>query len=366
MCDRLRPRARAIAIDDDHGGRLVLQHPDGTRAQLVDAPGEAILAVRCDASVQHVLYVRGKLQATPPRDDLFVVDRAGQVRQLTTGHHTSTAGFTPDGRSIVFSAAPDGKPYLYEIATIGTVRKLSARQGVLRTMVASADGRLVVADRELTAGVEVVTIDTRGGGERVLAPGSRPFLSWDEHRVLFASTDQPARLEAIALDGGAVESVATLPGPLIDGTSAPDGVHLEIRRDGRDTWWRVVDGRLVPDDVQGLVFAAPRGGWRAVRTRDDGYRYRLLAPEGAASPHECRTEAARVTWLDERRFAYASKGAFHVVDAPTGDEVATVPAPKWDELAVLTSDGVHCIDLEAVAHVTRHVLANFGDRPWRD
>jgi hypothetical protein len=49
----------------------------------------------------------------------------------------------------------------------------------------------------------------------------------------------------------------------------------------------------------------------------------------------------------------------------TGVEVATLPGPAWGQRAVLASDGVHWYDLQMIGHVTRHLLVNFADRPWR-
>ncbi|MGE5185949.1 MAG: protein kinase domain-containing protein, partial [Acidobacteriota bacterium] len=400
--------AIAIAVDDVRGGRLVLQHPDGSRQLLVDSPGEPVLGTRCDASGQHVLYLRGTLHGMPPGNDLYVVDRAGHQTQLTRDHHTSSGAFTPDGRSVVYAAEVAGKIYLYEVPVTGgashqltfddgphllpdvspdgktlvfdrdmtsqiavaggggSVRKLSARQEVLVAMVATADASVLVAERASDDGSEIVEFDTRDGSERVLARGSHPFLTWDERDVLFAPSGEPARLASIALAGGAITTVATLPGPLADGAGSPDGAHVEVHRDGRATWWRVErDGRVVADDADGLVFEAPRGGWRAVRRSDGGNHFQLVTPDGHATGGALATAARRGAWLDERRFAYAASGAFHVIDAPTGREVAAIPGPHVPLHALLAADGTHWVNLALAAHVTRHLIVNFDERPWR-
>jgi hypothetical protein len=113
------------------------------------------------------------------------------------------------------------------------------------------------------------------------------------------------------------------------------------------------------------VLPAPSGGWRAVRTWSDGYRYRFVAPDGTASSLELRAENEHPTWLDAHRFAYAFGGFFHVVDVTTGAEVDKLPAPSWGQNAVLAADGTHWFDLSTIGRVTHHVMENFADRPWR-
>jgi hypothetical protein len=162
--------------------------------------------------------------------------------------------------------------------------------------------------------------------------------------------------------------VADLPGRLVLGTDGPDGPEITIHRGGADEAWRVDrDGRLASHGMEALVFPAPAGGWRAVQTFGSWYRLRFVAPGEplTAGAHEVVPESNRVTWLDDHRVAYAAKGAFHVVDVTTGAEVATAPGPGWGQRAVLASDGIRWYDLQVIAHVTRHLLVNFADRPWR-
>jgi hypothetical protein len=104
-----------------------------------------------------------------------------------------------------------------------------------------------------------------------------------------------------------------------------------------------------------------------VQTYDAGYHLRFVAPGEpiAAGARGLATESERPMWLDDHRIAYAAGGAFHVVDVTTGGEVATLPGPAWGQRAVLAGDGIHWYDLQMIGHVTRHLLVNFADRPWR-
>ena len=119
--------------------------------------------------------------------------------------------------------------------------------------------------------------------------------------------------------------------------------------------------------MAGFVIPAPSGGWRAVETHGAENHLRFVAPGDplTAGTHEVVPESDRPTWLDDHRIAYAARGAFHVVDVTTGAEVATLPGPAWGQEAVLASDGVHWYDVQLFGHVTRHLIVNFADRPWR-
>jgi hypothetical protein len=158
------------------------------------------------------------------------------------------------------------------------------------------------------------------------------------------------------IDGGAPTRVCDLPAMLLAGAAGPDGIHLELKNGDELQWWHLTgDGRLAREDTAGLVFEAPHGGARVVRTAD---QYHLRSGD-----HTVASESLRPTWLDDHRFAYASQGAFHIVDIATGVELATVPGPAWGKHAVLGPDGVHWYNLQEIGHVTRHLLVNFADRP---
>jgi len=401
--------AIVIAEQDRTSAQIVLRHPDGTRQVLTRTLTEWLTLPRCDRAGQQIVFTRGPTGQQNPINDVFVIDRAGKETALTTDHASTGGSFTPDGRSVVLTSRRGGKIELFEVpvgggeahqltfddgphfcpdvaadgrtlafnldmSTIvvtaggaGQVRKLTARRELLAGAVPTRDGKYVLAER-IGATREIVAISTSDGSERTLTAGRKPFPSLDDQRVLFGSVDSPPRLLAIPIGGGEVTTIAELPGKLAFGADGPDGQEVEVSRDGEVTAWRVArDGHLEPRNIAGFVIPAPSGGWRAVQTFDTGYHLRFVAPGEplAAGTHEVNPESERPMWLDDHRLAYAARGAFHIVDVRTGVEIETVPGPEWGQDAVLAADGVHWYDISMFAHVTRHLLVNFADRPWR-
>jgi serine/threonine protein kinase len=402
--------ALAIAEADPAVSRLVLQRATGARTTLASSATQWIIQPRCDPSGQHILFTRGASGAAKPIDDLYVIDREGHEVALTHGNVSTNGAFTPDGRSVVFSSMRDDKVQLYEVATSGgpihqltfdngphlspdvspdgrtvafdhdatsmivlaggggPTRKLTSKREWLVGVTPTRDGAYLIAGRLGDSGGEVVVISTKDGGERSLGPGLHPFPSLDDRRVLFGAADPSHRLQSIAIEGGPVTSIAALPGNLVAGADGPDGQHVEVALAGKISAWHVgTDGRVEPDGAEGLVIPAPRGGWRAVRSVASGVRLRFVAPGAplTASDHDVVGESTLPMWLDDHRIAYAAHGAFHVVDVTTGAEISTIPGPDWGELAIMAADGVHWYDVQLAGHVTRHLLVNFADRPWR-
>jgi hypothetical protein len=179
---------------------------------------------------------------------------------------------------------------------------------------------------------------------------------------LFEAPDQHV-LRSVPIDGGPVTTIAALPGTLMAGVEGPDGVHLELGREGRGEAWRVTqEGRVEPEGMEGLVIPAPSGGWRAIRTLAGEYRFRLVAPD-VTSTRDIVASAGRPTWMDDHHFGYASNGAFHVVDVTTGIETASVAAASASGVAVLAADGSRWFDVHHIDTVTAYLIVNFGDRP---
>ena len=386
----------ALAVlDIDKGmARLLLQYPDGTRTVLAPSSHEYMLHPRCDPSGQRVVFTRGRV-SVPNRtgDDVFVIDRQRHEIALTSDHAASLGTFTPDGSAVVFTAIRNGRTSLYEVAATGAIsraltegsphlaaevspdgrtvmfsrdesmvvvttggdaapRKLTARHEDLAALALTADGASLIAERLGEPGSEIIAIDTRDGTLRKLADGQRPFLSADHAHVLFARAGE---LVQMPIDGGEPTRVCDLPAMLLAGAAGPDGIHLELQSGDESQWWHLTGGgRLAREDTAGLVFEAPHGGARVVRTTDRHLRF---------GDHTVASESARPTWLDDHRFAHAFQGAFHIVDVATGVELATVPGPAWGKYAVLGPDGVRWYNLQEIGHVTRHLLVNFADRP---
>src|SRR6185436_18737855 len=148
----------------------------------------------------------------------------------------------------------------------GKVHKLTTRREMLGRLASTRDGRYLVAARRLESRNEVVVISTSDGSERTLTSGDRPFLTADDRRVVFAAHDGAPRLSSIPIEGGPVTWLADLPGKLVMGADGPDGLEVEINREGALEAWRVTrEGRVESRFVGGFVVPAPGGGWRVVQ-----------------------------------------------------------------------------------------------------
>jgi Tol biopolymer transport system component len=398
----------AIAFVDTSwdGFSLMLRLADGTRKQLVRGfADEVIEKPRCDALGERIVFVRGMTQASAFGNDVYMVDRAGHVTALTTDHTAGAATWAGD--SVVYAARRDGKVQLYEVRDgdtrritfddgpdgspdvsrdgralafmrevnlyvitggyRGNVHKVtSLRETVYNLRVASATGDTLVGERAEGGADMIVVIDTQTGAERALVRGYFPFVSLDGKTVYFRAPDAPGRLQKIALAGGTASTVAELPGRIVLGFDAPDGQHVELDRDHHLASWHVaLAGAVSPDGADGVAVPAPFGGYRYVEMPDDDHFTLRIVPPGKplTEGREIAVTSAVNTWLDDHRLAYADGDAFHVVDAITGEELATMATPgHGGVLAVIARDGEHWFDSKSVSRVTRHVIANFGDR----
>ncbi|HSS02135.1 MAG TPA: protein kinase, partial [Kofleriaceae bacterium] len=397
----------AIAEAERSLSQLLLRHPDGTRQVLVSTTTEWLTFPRCDRDGKRIVFNRGPTTQQGPIHDVIVIDRAGQETALTRDRANIGGTFTPDGSSVVFTAKRGGKIALFEIpATGGEARqltfdegphyfpdvsgdgrtvafnldasamvvmaggagklfKLTTRREMLGRLVSTRDGKYVIAERRLESRNEVVVISTSDGSERTLTGGGRPFLSADDKRVLFTAADGAPQLFAIPIEGGAVTRLAELPGKLVMGADGPDGLEVEVNRNGVLEAWRVTrEGRVESREVGGFVVPAPAGGWRVVEWFNEGWHLRFVPPGAPLTGglHEQLADSERAVWLDDHRLSYAARGAFHVIDATTGAEVATVPGADWGQDAILVPDGVHWYSSHMIGHVTRHLMVNFDER----
>lgn len=391
------------------GYRITLREADGHRRVLVTGgPTDQFSGPRCDRTGRSIVFTRGSTHPVLASSDIYVTDRSGATRQLTHDHRAANATFSPDG-SIVFSArGADDKIRLYEMrATGGRALELTRGDGPDVSPDVSLDGRYVVFNRtirsrmafeatrtgvrkinaqraslsavrpipgsdqllaelEVSGGGRLAVMDARTGVLRPLVDGVLPFVSRDGSRVFFRTLDRPRTLQVVPIAGGAASDVATFPGEIVGGVDGPDGEHVEVGMTPSQAWRVTLDGRVEAEGTIGMVNPAPAGGWRVLQIRDaDQVRLHLIPP-GASLSHRGRELVAIShvnTWLDERRFSYATDTALHVIDVTTGAELTSVALPRDATSAVMTADGEHWLFTQTVAHVTRHVLTNFADRP---
>jgi len=413
MADDCGDEVVLIELDPATGLRLVAMRGDGTRRVLIPGIGEEKMwGPRCDRDGQHILISRGATHPSGAGNDLYLVDRRGQSRRLTTDRRAAVGTLTPDGREVVFSArSPDGNIHLYVMPTAGgpahqlttgdgpdlspdvaadgarvvfnrtirsrmvfeggttTARQITSRREVLNMVTPVRGGELVVAEQEARDGNRIVAITVATGAKRDLVAGSAPFVSLDGARVFFRSRAAPDTLQVMPIEGGTPSVVATLPGRILGGFDGPDGQHLEIAGATVQAWRIPPGGQPVDEGVAGVVNPAPSGGWRAVQVTSDGrHRIRLVAPGAALSSpgRELVADSWNNTWLDDRRFSYAEGDKLRVIDVTTGTQLAEFPVlDPSATFPVLAHDGKRWFYTQTIGHVTRHILKNFADRPWK-
>ena len=401
--------ALAVVVTRPTGAELVLRDRAGHDTDVVALPSVSL--ARCDRSGQHFVYVVPASGSMPSSTgSLMVADRTGEARLLTEGVAVDYATFAADARSVVFAMKRHGKSSLYEIGVDGgdlheltpdeedaaspdisrdgkslvfdrdrtalPLFELTAQGAVQKTfryerlvhLVATPGDRELVAAKESERGTSMVAIDLQTFAERPLAVGQALFVS-RTGEVVFRAPDDPRKLQTMPLTGGPITTIATLSAPILDAVDGPDGRHVELDRGGTSDAWRIDrDGVLVPEGVRGLVIPAPVGGWRVVRIAD-GARVRLLIvpPDHllTAPLYERAAMWGAPSWVNDHELAYCEPSACHRLDVRTGRDLATtaIDVPGHRPITV-SSDGRRWFVTSFLGHVTRHVIANFVDRPW--
>jgi hypothetical protein len=390
------------------GARLVLRQPDGTRRTLVEVgPDEALRQPTCVSGGGEIAFARGTVAGVDiASTDVWVIDPDGTTRMLARAGAYPT--FAPGGRTVVFSALRNGSINLYEAALTGGEprritfgvgpdlapdispdgrelvfdvdlgvdavfegddrgrRQLTQRRESVSSAVPVPGGALLVAERVEHDGVKVISIELGDGTAHAIASGRGPFPSLDGKLVYARAADDPRRLVRVPIGGGEPVTIAELPATIVRGAAGPDGLHVELERDGRLEGWSVDDhGTLAPEGVAGLVVPAPSGGWRAIVLPGRSNLAIQLVPPGAPLTQPTQTLASTFspTWLDDHRLGYAIAGRFRAFDVRSGESADLIAAPPDYTPAVLAPDGKHWYLSDAVGEVSRHVITNFATRP---
>jgi serine/threonine-protein kinase len=135
--------------------------------------------------------------ATPPATSAFL-PRTSHPRRVTLGACEEFPSFTPDGRSLVYSAVSGPVEHVV-VRTLetGAERTITKGPGWDLAPSVSPDGRLVAylrsADEELAT--YVVDIDGLGPPRRIAAGGTRPRFSIDGTAVWCGRKAHPARYD---------------------------------------------------------------------------------------------------------------------------------------------------------------------------
>lgn len=392
-----------------NGWRVVLRTSAGEQQLFVSEPAAAVTSASCDRSGEHIAIVSGH-HWSDAGNDVYLVDRRGNVQRLTDDHVTGSATFTADGRGLVVSRMIDHREQLFEL-------RLDHPHDLHRLLVdderdvqpdVSADGRLLAFVRDDTSyfptiqggsgevrvitrqkgtfwflrpvtddvvvgqfaahdAWQIVTLHVATGAVVPLAAGYAPFPSRDGKLIYFAGNDATDTLFAVPIAGGTPTVVAKLPGPIVSGNAGPDGLHVAIERASVESAaYRIVEGVVEPEGGPGLVSVAPDGGWRAVTVRKSVTEAELqLVPPGAPLDRpRVRLQVASThnRWLDDHRIGYCTDDECRIYDVTTDRATDVAKAPAMALMSTFALDGAHILSCQTVGHVTRHVIVNFGDR----
>ncbi len=392
-----------------NGWRVVLRTPAGEQQVFVSEPGGAVTSASCDRSGEHIVIVSGR-HWSEAGNDVYLVDRHGNVQRLTDDHVTGSATFTADGRGLIVARMTDHHEQLFEL-------RLDHPRDLHRLLVdgerdmqpdVSADGRVLGFVRDDTSffptvfrgdeaprvitrqkgafwfpravtdhivvwqfsahdAWQIVTLDVSTGAVVPLAAGYAPFPSRDGTRIYFAGNDATDTLFAVPIAGGTPTPVAKLPGTIVGGNAGPDGLHVAIERASVESAaYRIVDGVAQPEGAPGLVSVALVGGWRAVTVHKSVTEAELdLVPPGAPldQPRTRLQIASRSNrWLDDHRIGYCDDDRCRIYDVTTAKATDVAKAPGMSLMAAFAADGSYVLSCQTVGHVTRHVIANFGER----
>jgi hypothetical protein len=398
--------ALAVVEARPTGAELVLRDREGHDTKLASLAD--VSSARCDRKGEHIVYLDGPIGHPGYGGDLVVIDRRGNARHLGGVHGADAATFTPDGKSIVFSMQRGSTSSLFEIPVEGgPVRELTPHELDASSPDIASDGKSVIYDRdrtssplfELSSGaavqktfrferlshvlpagqmlvatkdeaheLSVVVLDPSDFSERTLVPGEA-LTARHTGEIVFRSDDDQRLLGAVSLDGKRARTIAVLPARVLDAADGPDGVHVELDRDGVSEAWRLgPGGSASPEGVAGLVMPAPTGGWRVVKVAAGlEVTLRFVRPGQPLSEVAFERAAAWGTpvWVDGHELAYCDLTACHRFDVTTERDVetTTIERPGNHPLAA-SSDGKHWYTTSYIGHVTRHLITNFAERPW--
>jgi Tol biopolymer transport system component len=407
-----------ILVATRSGRELVLRDPASLRdVSLLRIPdADRFRRARCTADGSRIVYAQIPGGAFRFVSDIFVIDRQRTITRLSSPRApavspevTSLGAFTPDGGSVVLSLTRNHKTNLYEVPLAGgEPRQLTFGDGPDLGPDVSRDGKIVVYDRDTTSGplfvtdehgstqltqrlefftrirpataallvaerldadgMQVVAVDIATGEARTLAAGRLPIVTSDGARVGFTPLDDPSAIHQVALAGGSAAPFAKLPGKIVEGTSARDGMHVLIDHDGTLEGWRVAsDGRSAAEGVPGLVIPAPDGRWRAIAARDERGNVRVtFVPPGtplAITGEALTARSFSVRWVDATRFGYCDLTvSCRVMDVTTHADVRVTKLGPGYLHAIAGLDGGRWFSHGIRGRVTRHLITNFATR----
>ncbi len=286
------------------------------------------------------------------------------ARQLTDGGHEYSPRLTPDGRRLFFNeenrtsmitARPlDGSP----------ARHLGSASGdAWNELKPTRDGREIIVSRQGSK-KEIVAVSVADGSERVLAPGGAPALAPDDEHIYFRVGGHNDTIGVVARAGGAVRTVARLPGQIVGLVASADALHVALYADdGIHAWRQPYDGsagaREGTPDV-GLVEPGA-DGW-SLETPAAADSAIIVPPKSSKSPPvEVRLGGGRLT-ADGRAVVAIDDSTAWIVQLATGEKRRLLSVLSAVEVA-LSPDGNTLYSIDQEQHTRRAELTNYAELP---
>ncbi|HEV8240428.1 MAG TPA: LpqB family beta-propeller domain-containing protein [Thermoanaerobaculia bacterium] len=287
-----RPQAFAVPLDGS-AARQLTEAPEGISAFAWSSDGKNLAYLTRDPLPPEEAKRRALVNHVgAPDPSTRLVVRAlggGEPRTLTPpAHYVDSFSWTPDGRDLVYSAAPRSgfsaqyETRIYAVAAAGgEPRAIVDRAGLNNRVDVSPDGRWVAFitsngrfDIMATRSLAVVPI---GGGEpRILPLGDAWVNEWawaSDNRAIYLQAndgtfgqgrqmfEQP--IVRVPIDGGSPEQITT---------GVTVNYALSMSRDGKRLAYRSVEGRTMGD-----VFVMDTATRKATRLTEVNPQLRELA-----------------------------------------------------------------------------------------
>lgn len=205
--------------------RLALMNTQTGQRQLVgDIPGAQVFSPRFSPDGGSLVFSAARGGNT----DLYRMQlSSGQIQQLTSSPSIATGpGFSPDGRSIVFESDRSGTSQIYIMpASGGEARRISFGQGRYNTPVWSPRGDLIAFTKQNAGRFHIGVMRTDGSEERLLTASfldESPTWAPNGRVIMFTREAQGGdpSLYSVDITGRNLRRVPT-PGPASDPSWGP-------------------------------------------------------------------------------------------------------------------------------------------------
>ena len=393
-----------VYLQADGGKSIHALFKDGWDKVLFKAPERrGIPGVDCDSTGTRIAFVLSSEFNGP--GDVYIVDLfGGRPRQVTSDKRTKGLRFSNRGNSLIVGRKVDDKMQAFELSLDGqSLRRLVFDAGPDVPGDISRDGTLFVYTHDLTsyrpteitvdasgrrqsrtitqreggfifmrpitnalavAGTvegEIVTLGIETGILQTIGHGFEAFPSFDRASIFYSDLETSSALWNMSLDGSHSRHIADLPGPIVYGTSGPDGEHVLVSLGDTTESYVVTDGKVRDEHLQGIVSVAPDGGWRAVtNVRTHPLTLSLIPPDSLTKrPVDVPVWSYFNRWLDNHRIGFCTDKCW-ILDVVTGQ---TTPLPDPDiGMGSTVNDNGHVLSAMFSSKGSLHLITNFAER----